>query len=47
MDKINNLSRSNTTSFIISVSSNTNLEDIELFELACLSGIQMDAKVFK
>jgi hypothetical protein len=50
MDKINNLSRSNnTTSFLTSVTSltNTNLEDLELYELSCLSGIQMDVKVFK
>lgn len=55
MDKINNLTRSNaataaallSTPVVGTINSATLVEDIELYELARLSGIQMDAKVFK
>ena len=47
MDKINNLSQSRSNNSTILNPINTNLEDIELYELACLSGCQMDARVFK
>lgn len=47
MDKINNLSqsRSNNSTYLNPI--NANLEDIELYELACLSGCQMDVRIFR
>ena len=51
MHKINSLSQSrsnNSATFLNSINSvNTNIEDLELYELACLSGVHMDSRVFK